>query len=453
MPQAPKHGRPTNKDQQTPFESRIARLTFIANIIPTVALIIALWIFDVSVYLLAIIAVTFLFLTLYSVSTVWSQAQYQFRSLHNLLDAIVHGDYSFRGVSGDRTGAFGELIGTINELARTLQRQRRQSEESQLLVQKVVDQIDVAIIAWDDKKRIHLINPAANTLLTPRSSRDDREPLTTLPAALEFTEAMRVGETQVKMLSFHGEQARFRLHLEKFIAEGGTHHLLFLTDVSNILRREEKRAWRNLVRVMSHEINNSLTPLKSFSSTLSRQIEQRETDEKLKTELLEGMNVISNRADSLTSFVRSYNEIAKLPEPNKQPTQLRELLSRLVQLFPNNPVSILGDEITLELDKSQIEQVLINLLKNAAEASDPGDPIAIDWKKADTQLILTIQDRGTGIQNPDNLFTPYYTTKSEGSGIGLVFCQQVVEAHDGSLSLANANEGEGSVASLSLPLN
>lgn len=452
MPQEPKQGQLTSKDQQTPFESRIARLTFIANIIPTAALIIALWIFDVSVYLLAIIAVTFLFLTLYSVSTVWSQAQYQFRSLHNLLDAIVHGDYSFRGVSGDRTGAFGELIGTINDLARTLQRQRRQSEESQLLVQKVVDQIDVAIVAWDDKKHIHLINPAANTLLTPKSSQEDRELLSTLPATLEFTESMRVGETQVKMLAFHGEQARYRLHLEKFIAEGGTHHLLFLTDVSNILRREEKRAWRNLVRVMSHEINNSLTPLKSFSSTLSRQIEQRETDAKLKTELLEGMHVISSRADSLTNFVRSYNEIAKLPEPDKKPTELRELLLRLVQLFPNNPVTIPDEEMTLTLDKSQIEQVLINLLKNAAEASDVDDPIVVDWKQADAQLVLTIRDQGTGIQNPDNLFTPYYTTKNEGSGIGLVFCQQVVEAHGGSLILTNASDEEGSVASLSLPL-
>ena len=453
MPRDSNLGPPTNKDQQTPFESRIARLTFIANIVPTAALIIALWVFDVSVYLLAIIAVTFLFLTLYSVSTVWSQAQYQFRSLHNLLDAIVHGDYSFRGVSGDRTGAFGELIGTINELARTLQRQRRQSEESQLLVQKVVDQIDVAIVAWDDKKHIHLINPAANTLLTSRSPKGDRDPVSTLPTTLEFTETMRVGETQVKMLSFHGEQARYRLHLEKFIAEGGTHHLLFLTDVSNILRREEKRAWRNLVRVMSHEINNSLTPLKSFSSTLSRQIEQRETDEKLKTELLEGMNVISSRADSLTNFVRSYNEIAKLPEPDKQATQLRELLLRLVQLFPNNPVSIPEEDISLHLDRSQIEQVLINLLKNAAEASEAGSPIAVDWEQSDEQLVLTIQDFGTGIQNPDNLFTPYYTTKSEGSGIGLVFCQQVAEAHGGSLSLENLEERKGCIATLVLPVH
>lgn len=445
--------RQTGADHQAPFESRIARLTLIANLIPTLLLLATLWYFEVSIYLLAIVAVILLFLTLYSVSTVWSQAQFQFRSLHNLLEAIVHGDYSFRGVIADKQGAFGELIGTINELARTLQKQRRQSEESQLLVQKVVDQIDVAILAWDDEKKIHLINPAASTLLSRNKPSSEHSTITTLPDALNFTDEMRVGETQVKLLSFHGEQARYRLHLERFISEGGTHQLLFLTDISNILRREEKRAWRNLVRVLSHEINNSLTPLKSFSATLSRQIEQRESDDKLKGELLDGMSVIRNRTDSLVNFVKSYNEIAKLPEPNKQAIELSSLIEPQIKLFEQNPVSLRGDSLTLDVDASQIEQVLINLLKNAAEASEPGSPISIGWTSNDQQLTLTIEDQGIGIQSSDNLFTPYYTTKKEGSGIGLVLCQQIIEAHGGSLSLANSERGQGCVATITLPLH
>lgn len=450
-------------EKQVPIESHLALLTFVASTIPSVLLIFCLWLFNVSIYVVGIVAVFLIFLILYCVSSVWRKAQYQFRSLHSLLDAIVSGDYSFRGMARQGSGAFGDLINTINSLANTLQRQRFKSEESQLLLRKVVDQIDVAIIAWDQDNKIRLINPAASKLLRISEQEIIGSKAVVaeldLPQSLTFTNSMEAGETKVKTLAFDNNRGRFRLHMERFIAEGDTHNLLFLTNVSNILRIEEKKAWRNLVRVLSHEINNSLSPLKSLSDTLMKQVQKREQDPELAKELIDGMSIVGNRAESVANFVQSYHKIARLPEPQKKPTELKQAVAGLIKLFPDETIHIEGEAIELQLDPSQFEQVLINIIKNAVEANESYEakhdkakqPIDISWALDSNKLVLHISDAGEGIQNPENLFTPFYTTKSKGSGIGLVFSQQVIEAHDGFLTIKNREDQHGCVVTIELP--
>lgn len=443
------HGR---GDKSFQLENRLALLALAACLVPSLLLIAVLAYFGVSFYLVSLVGVLLLLLVVYCVSTIWRHTQFQFRSLHNLLDAIMRGDYSFRGARKPGSGAFGELITTINELAGTLQRQRLQSEESQLLVQKVVDQIDVAIVACDQSHYIQLTNPAARRLLQLAPSSQEpchAQRLTT--GLIDACATMKVGETAVMHLNLPQGSGRFRLHLEQFIVEGDTHFLLFVTNVSSILRVEEKRAWRNLVRVLSHEINNSLSPLKSFSNTLIAQVEKRETDAGLKQELLEGLTVIGRRADSLANFVQSYHTIARMPEPEKKPCDIQLLMRSLSKLFPDARLLLDGESCTVALDSSQLEQVLINLIKNAVEASEPGGEIMLHWKRTGSRFVIRICDQGTGIQNPDNLFTPYYSTKPKGTGIGLVFCQQVVEAHDGTLTLQNRQEGKGCEVIINLP--
>ncbi|MCB1670566.1 MAG: ATP-binding protein [Gammaproteobacteria bacterium] len=452
MPDLNAGKRAIRDNQKDPIENRLVLLVLIANLIPSALLLGALWYFQVSLYLLAIVFLVLLFLILYCATTVWRQTQFQFRSLHNLLDAVVRGDYTLRGGYSQSGSAFSELVGTINALARTLQRQRTRSEESQLLVQKVIDQIDVAIIAWDQEERIQFANPAACNLagLAPGALPGDSSSQFT--DVLASTRAMQVGETRVVNLQFGSRQGRYRAHLERFMADGNTHSLLFLTNVSSILRLEERRAWRNLVRVLSHEINNSLTPLKSFSEALKSQISKRERDEALKCELLEGMEVIANRANSLAHFVQSYQKIAKLPEPVKSTIEFGQLMSAIVKLFPEHRVRLQGEPISVSLDAAQIEQVMINLLKNDVEASTGADEIAVYWHTDSGQLVIEVCDKGTGILNSENLFTPYYTTKPAGSGVGLVFCQQVIEAHDGFLTIGNRSDDEGCEARFTLPL-
>lgn len=441
-----------NSEKRVPIDRRLSRTTLVASVVPSVLSIFFLLLTDASLYIVGIVAILLGFLTVFAVSSVWRDTQYQFRSLHNLLDAVVNGDYSLRGANSIRDGAFGELIATINALANTMQRQRLQSEESQLLMLKVVDQIDVAIIAWNQNRQIQLINPAAKDLLGVHNKLDEQSGnFGSIPDSLIFAINMPTGTTDVKNITFEASQGRFRVHREHFISEGRTQSLLFITNVSNILRLEEQRAWRNLVRVLSHEINNSLTPLKSFSSTLIKQVELREQDAELKSELVEGMSVIGDRAESLRDFVQSYHKIAQLPEPDKKKTDISELMHRLAKLFPQTEIRLEGSKAVVEIDAAQIEQVVINLIKNSIEASSETDPVEIVWKIEGSQLQIQIVDSGEGILNPENLFTPYYTTKVSGSGIGLVFCQQVIEAHGGYMDVSNRLEHQGCVVKISLP--
>lgn len=460
---------PQQKSKQ-PFsiESQLALLTLFAGAIPSLALLMCLWLFDVSLYLLAIIAILLLFLIAYCVFMVKQKAQHQFQILHNLLDYIARGDYSIRASSPRNSGAFGELVTTINTLANTLQKQRLQSQESQLLLQKVVDQIDVAIIAWDQLNKVRLINPAAKNLLNLTADKEGlalSDEAHNLPQVLAFTNQMQVGSTQVRDIEFDRHRGKYRLHMERFIAAGDTHNLLFITNISTILRVEERKAWRNLVRVLSHEINNSLTPLTSLSNTLKKQIQKREQDPELASELMDGMSIIGNRAESLAAFVRSYQKIARLPEPDKKSVNLAQIIEAICRLFPNENIQVKGEAIALTIDASQFEQVIINLIKNSVEAIHSYQTasgkasaleqgaIVVQWQQESSLLVLKISDNGVGVKNSENLFTPFYTTKPTGSGIGLVFCQQVIEAHGGFISISNAAQQHGCVVSIELPLH
>ena len=405
-------------------------------------------------------------LSSYWIVTVRGKAKHYYYNIHNLLDAIVAGDYSFRGLSRDTEGAYEELIGTINSLARLLQKQRLKSEESQLLLQKVVDQYDVAIIAWDQNDRINLTNPAARALLDIDNDVSlSEDALSNLShnghqQLLELINQMRVGETRVEYLEFRSIKGRFRLHLERFFESGYTHSLLFLTDVSSILRLEELKAWRSLVRVISHEINNSLAPLKSLSDTLKKQVEKREKDPILGKELVDGISIIANRAESITRFVDRYNSVPVLPAPNKSTIELKRLIEDLVKLFPHEEIRINGDPVALNLDSSQIEQTFINLLKNSSEANEiyythrdeKRGPIVFEWAVEGSKVIVKITDSGGGIEDPENLFTPFYTTKPSGTGVGLVFCQQVIEGHNGSIALKNLDKRHGTLVLIELPI-
>jgi two-component system, NtrC family, nitrogen regulation sensor histidine kinase NtrY len=448
-----------NKSPQA-VESNLAWLTFIANAIPSLLLVFALWWYGASVYLWGISIFLLSFFSLYTVITVWKKAEYQFRSLHNLLEALVEGNYSFRGLVPGRGGALVALVDTINALAESLQTQKLRSEENLLLLKKVVDQIDVAIVAWDQDGAIRLINPAARDLLGLREGKGlSLERSVDAAIVLPRFKVMKTGETQVQSLDFGSRRGRFRVYMEEFIAEGERHRLLFLTDVSNILRSEEKKAWVNLIRVLSHEINNSLAPLASLSDSLMSQVTKREQDAELAGELMQGLSIISKRAEALAGFVQSYHKISKLPDPDKAPTALKPLLERLVRLFPEQTIHLAGPDLQLQVDAAQIEQALINLLKNAIDANqadvDVGcgrKDLSIRWHLDNTKVVIQIMDRGSGVSDPQNLFTPFYTTKARGSGIGLVLSQQIIEAHAGHLTLANRQDGPGCVVTIEIPL-
>ncbi|WDE03842.1 GHKL domain-containing protein [Thalassomonas viridans] len=443
------------------FEAQLTRLSLTASLPLFCLLIPVMFYAGISIYLILLTILLSGLTLVYCHVKIHQKSAYQFRSLTNILEAMLQDDYSLRARSDHNHDALNELVKTINGLAQKLNRQRIETAESQLLLQTVINNIDVAIVALNDRQEIMLSNPASDKLLGLTGDNPRAKPELLPPALLE---SLQPGQSKVMPLTFGQRQGRYKVHMEAFRETGLQHRLLFLTDVSSLLRNEERNAWQSLVRVISHEINNSLAPIASISQTLTRLLTRQQLQEAHKENLLEGLSIISQRSQNLKNFVNSYKQIARLPEPDKKKTAVTALLDKITPLFQEQSLAITpGADIELLIDPVQMEQVLINLLKNAQEAmhgqqgdvgQEPQAPgkITISWQQENDLFILKITDEGTGISNPENLFVPFYTTKKQGSGIGLGLCRQILEMHQGKLSLDNRNDKTGCVAVIELPL-
>jgi two-component system nitrogen regulation sensor histidine kinase NtrY len=440
--------------KRRPFEAHLIRLVLLASL---PLLLLLLWVMvyaDISIWLILLTGLISSLIILYCSYSSYQKTSYQFRSISNLLEALIQGDYTLRARTDQSSGAFDELVIAINGLAKRLSQQRWESVESQLLLRTIIEHIDVAIIALNQDNQISFTNPAAEDLLQLKNSVTSQE----LLQQLAFVQELTSGSHQVVELSLGYQQGRFNVYVEEFREAGKQHKLLFITDIRTLLRSEERKAWQDLVRFISHEINNSLSPIASISQTLKRIIERDPQGAAVADDLREGLNIISERAIGLSQFVDSYKQLAKLPEPQIQPLAIRPLVEKIIALFNHTPIEIETEsDFILQLDPVQFEQVLINLLKNAVEATalaspnNPGSKIKIRWAVTRPFFKLDICDQGGGISNPDNLFVPFYSTKKQGSGIGLVLCRQIIEAHNGRLTLSNQSSG-GCCASIELPI-
>jgi nitrogen fixation/metabolism regulation signal transduction histidine kinase len=439
---------PTKKSSET----HLAQLSLLASM-PIFLLLIGVMIYaNISIYLILLTALIGSVAIVYVFTKIQQISAFQFRSLSNLLDAMNQGDYSLRASSVKGDLARNELVNAINSLAKRLNSQRIESIENQLLLRIVIDHIDVAIIALSDENELVFTNPAANNLLQLPTSLQTNN----LTQKLASFDSLVSGQSQVMRLTFAEHPVKYNVHVESFRYAGQQQKLLFLTDVSSLLREEERNAWQSLVRVISHEINNSLAPIASISQTLKRTIAKQQNVSQQDKNLIEGLGVISQRANNLRDFVNSYRQITKLPEPKKTITSISSIVSKVIPLFQTNKI-LLGasPEVSLSLDPILIEQVLINLIKNALESmqnEESGEQVLVFWELHNQYLKLSIDDKGVGFGNYDNLFVPFYTTKKQGSGIGLVLCQQIIEAHEGQLTLSNKTDQAGCLACIELPL-
>ncbi len=371
-------------------------------------------------------------------------------TLANALGALRVGDYSTRirgGVPEDPAGlAFSEL----NAFAEGLAESRLGGVEAGALLRAVLAEVDVAILAVDDGDRIRFVNRWGAELLG--QPMEELEGLTAGEAGIR--ELLELdGPTTVDQVGPLAE-GRFDVRRGTFRQEGRPHRLLVIADVSRALRQEEREAWRRLVRVLSHEINNSLAPIRSISGSLQDLLGRDPPPVDRDADLRDGLGVISARSDSLGRFMTSYARWARLPPPQKQELDVREWVTGVARLEPRLPVRVVaGPDVSLEADQDQLNQLLINLTRNAVEATgDRREGVEVRWSVKRDQLVVRIQDEGPGLASTENLFVPFFTTKRGGSGIGLVLSRDIAEAHGGSLSLANRPDRSGCVATLALPL-
>jgi len=372
------------------------------------------------------------------------------QTVSNLLAAMREEDFSIRARGAGPDDALGEVLAEVNALAATLREQRLGALEATALLSRVMAEIEVAVFAFDDEGLLRLINRFGERLLGQPEPR-----LRGLKAGeLGLAPFLAEGAPQILEAAFAGGSGRWEIRQSTFRLGGAPHRLLVLSDVSRPLREEERQAWQRLIRVLGHELNNSLAPIQSIAGSLQRLAADPEPPSDWRADLSQGLTVIASRAEALSRFTTAYARLARLPPPRLAPVDIDPLLRRVASLETRLPVGVIpGRSATLAADADQLEQLLINVVRNAVDAAlETQGGVALGWKTGAGSVEIWVADDGPGLPNTTNLFVPFFTTKPGGSGIGLVLSRQIAEAHGGSLTLENRRGHRGCIARLRLPL-
>ena len=371
------------------------------------------------------------------------------QTLSNMLAAIREQDYSLRGRRATADDALGLALLEVNLLMEELRERRLGSLEATSLLRRVMAEIDVAVLAFDDARALRVINASGERMLGQTAERL----LGRRAEELGLESCLQGDVPRVVELALGGNRARWDLRRGDFRQGGRPHQFVVLADVSRALREEERLAWQRLVRVLGHEINNSLTPIKSLAERLQELLKRAPSDTPLHDDLLRGLAVISSRGEGLSRFLASYTQLAKMPPPRPAPMSVTLWVQRVARLETRLAVNIIpGPNILITADEDQLDQLLINLIKNAVDASlTTGGGVRVRWFRERGAFTLVVDDDGPGLPETSNLFVPFFTTKPGGTGIGLVLSRQIAEAHGGTLTLSNRNGVAGCEARLVLP--
>jgi nitrogen fixation/metabolism regulation signal transduction histidine kinase len=459
--------RSPRKRVRAPYERRVSFYSFLAALPGIVLSGILIWLQSWSTE--SKIALSFLEALVWWVMTLALHEQVirPLQTLANVVAALREEDYSFRARGAATDDALGELSMEVNALADLLADQRVRAIEATALLRRVVEAIDAPLFAFDPDAVLKLVNPAGERLLQQPSVRL----LGRTAGEVGLAACLAAPNESLVSLPVNSPNSRWLVGQSKFREKGVPHTLIVLSDVSRALRGEERKAWQRLIRVLGHELNNSLAPIKSIAGSLGARLSQIDLNPEERHDFERGLEIIEARSAALNRFLQAYRQLAQMPPPMAKKVALLPIVERVAFLETRLPVTIArGPDVTLMVDPDQIEQMLINLVRNAVEAvlepvtvddlplsSESGEravtsPVTINWTVEDHNVILTIDDNGPGLLNPSNAFVPFYTTKPEGSGIGLALSRQIAEAHKGSIELSNREGNRGCQVRLTLPL-
>jgi nitrogen fixation/metabolism regulation signal transduction histidine kinase len=375
------------------------------------------------------------------------------QTVSNMLAALQEGDFSLRARGSNPDDALGLLLFELNTLGEDLRAQRLGALEATTLLRRVMEEIDVAVFAFDETQALRLVNRSGAALL----GRPPEQLLGKHAGDLGLAESL-AGDApppRVLALELPGRRGRWEVRRGTFRQGGLPLQLLVLSDVSRALSEEERQAWQRLIRVLSHELNNSLAPIKSIADSLRSLIGQEPPPADWREDLKRGLGVIAGRSESLSRLMAAYARLARLPPPRREALPVGEWVRRVAALETRRAVTVCGGpDVTIQADGGQLDQLLINLVRNAVDATLDGGAglgtVEVGWETRAAHLDVWVRDDGPGLADTANLFVPFYTTKADGSGIGLALSRQIAEAHGGTLTLAN-RDGGGCEARLSIP--
>ncbi|MEW6307042.1 MAG: ATP-binding protein [Verrucomicrobiota bacterium] len=456
---APPERKLTPARRQPSYDDLILLFAFLIGLPGTAVALALLWYGDHSAELRWSLTLLLLVFWIGSACLLRDRVLRPLRTIAGLLGGLHEGDYSIRGRVLTGTGALDDVFREINALIEILHEQRLGAFEASALLRAVMAEIDVAVFTFDADGRLQFVNRAGEQLL--KQSAD--AVLGRGATGLGLAEYLASETALTVERAFPGGAGRWGVRRRTFREQGRPHQLLVLSDLSRELREEERQAWQRIVRVLGHELNNSLAPIKSIAGSLQRLTHRDPPPADWRDDMQRGLEVIGTRADSLNRFMGAYAQLARLPKPQLRPVELAPLAHRVATLETRLKVTVLpSPPVTIRVDGDQLEQLLINLIRNAADAvlepgptsAQPADAPAVTlaWQQSGNWLDLHIEDNGPGLANTANLFVPFFTTKPKGTGIGLLLCRQIAEAHGGQLTLENRNSTPGCLARLHLPL-
>ncbi|MFS1904600.1 sensor histidine kinase (plasmid) [Vibrio lentus] len=366
------------------------RLLFLASVPQSLLLLGLMYSEGMSVYLIGVVVFLLTIILIYCFVKLIQLQNFRMATITNLVESMMNNEFNIRIKETQPTGHIEE---TLNRLSKTLWHQKREIVQQQVLIGKIINNIDIAIIAFDDRDIVSFMNAGTEKLMNQAASQLVNQSV----HSLNLSRLLDVTNGEIVEWRFPEKQGRFQIKTDHYFEDGRKKSLLFVTDVSAILREEQTQAWGNLFRVMSHEINNTLTPIVSLSQVL-KQLMPTDKDHPL-NEVHEGLCIIEERSRSLKIFIDSYRTLNQLPPPSKTRVLFRDLLDGIITLFDHRDISLNGDlDVSLNLDRVQIQQTLINILKNADEAmSDPQGKIHIIWRHEPHQFLIDVADEGTGL--------------------------------------------------------